>query len=135
MFAYVAIPFTCWVCALIATPRKARLGNEVEELVYTRLLGRQHRLVLVALIATAVMFFILMVTAVQPAALPANLIDRNPASLSSDREGAAPNCMATPISGVPTCYALQADGTWLVVQRQADGKSHVVATVATRPPQ
>jgi hypothetical protein len=56
MSASVAIPLTCWVCAFIATPRKPRVGNEVAELVYARLLSRQHRVVLLALIVTMVTF-------------------------------------------------------------------------------
>ena len=51
-----AIPLTCWLCALIAAPRRPRVGNEVAELVYIRLLGRQQRLVLLAAVATAVLF-------------------------------------------------------------------------------
>jgi hypothetical protein len=134
MFAYVAIPLTCWVCTCIAIPRKPRPGNEVEELVYARLLGRQHRLVLIALAATAVVFFALITTAIQPAAQPTSAAKGNPVALSSDREGAVPNCMATPTSGIPTCYELQADGTWLVVQRQGSGKARVVATTVALPP-
>jgi hypothetical protein len=48
----VAIATTCWGCALLAIPRKPLPGNEVAELVYSRLLGRQQRLVLAAAAAT-----------------------------------------------------------------------------------
>jgi len=48
MYLIAAIPLTCWLCALIAIPRAPRVGNEVEELVYARLLGRQQWLVLLA---------------------------------------------------------------------------------------
>lgn len=41
MWTLIALPVTCWVCTLLATPRRPHLGNEVEELVYARLLGRQ----------------------------------------------------------------------------------------------
>jgi hypothetical protein len=57
MFAYVAIPLTCWMCALVAIPRRPRRGNEVEEFVYARLLGRSQRVALLALVVTAVAFF------------------------------------------------------------------------------
>ncbi len=43
MFAYAIIPLTCWACALLAAPRRPAFGNEVEELVYSRLLGRTAR--------------------------------------------------------------------------------------------
>ncbi len=52
MLATVAIPLTCWLCVLIVTPHKPRSGNEVQELVYTRLLGRQHVLLCVATLVT-----------------------------------------------------------------------------------
>jgi hypothetical protein len=60
MWTLVAIPFTCWLCALVALPRRPRLGNEVEELVYTRLLGRQQRLVLLAVVASAAFLLVLL---------------------------------------------------------------------------
>ncbi len=57
MVAYMAIPLTCWVCALLARPRRPHIGNEVEEFVYARLLGRSQRVALLALVVTAVAFF------------------------------------------------------------------------------
>lgn len=56
MGTFIAVSITCWACALVALPRKPRLGNEVEELIYTRLLGRQRRIVLLALGVTAALF-------------------------------------------------------------------------------
>jgi hypothetical protein len=53
MVTFAIIPVTCWLCALIATPRKPRFAGEEQELVYLRLLGRQQRLTLLALLATA----------------------------------------------------------------------------------
>ncbi len=44
---------TCWLCSLIAAPRKPRLGNEAAELVYARLLGRQQVLMCCATVVTA----------------------------------------------------------------------------------
>jgi hypothetical protein len=57
MWAYLAIPLTCWVCALVARPRRPQIGNDVAELVYARLLGRSQRVALLALVVTAVAFF------------------------------------------------------------------------------
>src|SRR5436305_781925 len=50
MLALATIPVTCWLCTLIATPRRPRLGDEVAELVYSRLLGRQQLLRLFAIV-------------------------------------------------------------------------------------
>lgn len=49
----VAVAVTLWVAALVASPRRPLMGNEVQELVYVRLLGRQQLLVFVATAATA----------------------------------------------------------------------------------
>jgi hypothetical protein len=50
----IAIPLTLWFAALVATPRRPPPGNEVAELVYTRLLGRQQRLLLLAILVSGV---------------------------------------------------------------------------------
>lgn len=49
----VTAAVTLWAAALAAAPRRPRVGNEVQELVYRRLLGRQHLLVLCASAVTA----------------------------------------------------------------------------------
>jgi hypothetical protein len=54
MLAYAAIPLTCWLAAAITIPRTPLHGNEIEAVVYSRLLGQQHRLRHLAIIATAV---------------------------------------------------------------------------------
>jgi len=53
MLTFAAASLTCWLCVLIVTPRKPRCGDEVQELVYTRLLGRHHLLVFFAAAITA----------------------------------------------------------------------------------
>jgi hypothetical protein len=53
------VALTCWMCTLLATPRRPLAGNEVAELVYVRLLGRQQRLVLLACAATAALILTL----------------------------------------------------------------------------
>jgi hypothetical protein len=62
MWNLVAIPATCWLCVLLAHPRRPLPDHEVQELVYARLLGRYQRLVLVALIVTGVGVFALLTT-------------------------------------------------------------------------
>lgn len=53
MCAIAAVAF--WIAALVASPGKPRLGDEMQEFVYRRLLGRQHLLVLLASAVTALM--------------------------------------------------------------------------------
>lgn len=63
MLAYIAIPLVFWLCALIAIPRRPRPGNEVEEIVYARLLGQHQNLTLLAFLVTAALFFALVCAA------------------------------------------------------------------------
>jgi hypothetical protein len=100
MLAYVAIPATCWLAALIAAPRTPRIGTEVEELVYARLLGRQEQLRLLAIVATGVAFLWLVL------ALPTH--GAHDAGYSQ-----ASRHYCTPAEAdVARCYTLQPDGTW-----------------------
>ena len=59
MHAMIVVTLTCWLCTLVASPRKPRVGDEAAELVYSRLLGRQQRLVLLAFVATAALLLTL----------------------------------------------------------------------------
>ncbi len=52
MLAAAAVPLTCWLCALLALPRPPRRGDEMQELVYCRLIARQHLLVACAVLTT-----------------------------------------------------------------------------------
>jgi hypothetical protein len=54
MLTFIAIPLTLWLAALVATPRRPLQDTEVTELVYVRLLGRQQRLILLAILASGV---------------------------------------------------------------------------------
>jgi hypothetical protein len=117
MWNLIAIPLTCWLCAFVALPRKPRLGNEVEELVYARLLGRHHLLVLLALLATVVLALAVVVTL--------------PRHADADPQAGRPQRVCTqPSVGFPTCYERQADGTWTRQEMQSDGTWLAIATVA-----
>ncbi len=70
MIALLSITITCWLCALIAIPRKPRLDNEVAELVYRRLVGRHQLLVALAVSATLVATLCALVSVVALAAAP-----------------------------------------------------------------
>jgi hypothetical protein len=109
MLTLIAIPITCWLCALVAIPRRPRLGNEGEELVYARMLGRQQRLMLLALVATLAAFVAIAV------AMPRR-VQPNPVVASSAQQV----CTDEPMSP-PTCYTPQPSGTWVKEELQTDG--------------
>jgi len=132
MFAYAAIPLTCWLCALLATPRKPRVGNEVEELVYSRLLGRQQMVALLALLVTAAAVLAIVVTLPQRLDPDLNTVRQAHAACvearqveSSARDGGA--------TVLPHCLALQPGGTWAEQMERADGSWLLVATLASPP--
>jgi hypothetical protein len=102
MYAYAAIPLICWLCALIAIPRKPRFGNEVEELVYVRLLGRQHRVILLALIVTVVAF-VAMVMALPHTMQPNRSAVTNTYAICADADAQ---------SSRPPCFTRRPGGTW-----------------------
>jgi hypothetical protein len=116
----IAIATTCWLCALVATPHRPRLGNEVAELVYARLLGRQQRLILLALALTGA-------TLVGSIATLPQRIDPDLNAL----RGARVTC-TYPSSGGPICPVLQPGGTWVLTQEQPDG-SWLAMPTATGP--
>jgi hypothetical protein len=112
----------CWVCALLATPRKPRLGNEVEELVYTRLLGRQQRLVLLACVVT-IMTLLVLVLALPRRIDPTLDAARHPPQM----------CQHDPYGVAANCYTRQPDGTWVEKAVQNDGTWRWVGVVAAPP--
>ena len=69
MLAFVAVPLTCWMCALLAFPGKPIAGHELQELVYRRLVGRQQLLMAVAAVATLAVTIGVVISALA-AALP-----------------------------------------------------------------
>lgn len=101
MITLAAIPLACWLAVLIATPRRPRVGNEIEELVYVRLLGRQEQLRLLAIVATAAALFMFVL------ALPAHGV-RDAGYILSGRYYCTPAEADTQM-----CYSLQPDGSWL----------------------
>jgi len=118
MLMFAAIPLTCWLCVLVAMPRKPLPDNEVQELVYSRLLGRQQRLVLLAFFVTAVAFLVMVV----------GLSQRADVSRESVQAGQQ-ICSGSPALS-PTCYTRQSDGQWQEEQLQADGSWRVIGVVA-----
>ncbi len=119
MLILTAIPITCWICAVVAIPRRPHPGNEVQELVYVQLLGRQQRLVLLAGAVTVATLLIL------APSLPRRYdrtseTERHPPQVCSDYLG----------NGVSTCYTRQTGGMWVVETMLADGERRQVGVVA-----
>jgi len=52
MAGWMAIPLTCWLCALLTAPRRPLHNDDVQTLVYRRLRGRQSLLIFVAALAS-----------------------------------------------------------------------------------
>jgi hypothetical protein len=114
---FIAIPLTCWVCTLVAAPRRPLPGNEVEELVYARLLGRQQRLLLLTLVITGIALVSALATVPQH-------IDPDLHALRDAR-----GTCTYPSSGGPICPVLQPGGAWTQTQEQPDGSWRDVPTV------
>jgi hypothetical protein len=120
MLALATIPLTCWVCAWLARPHKPRYGDEVQELVYGRLLGRQGRLTLLALILTAGMLLGLAIT----------LPQRIDGTFQSVR-GAHAECAAEMTDATTArCFELEAGGIWVEKEYQRDIGWHDIAPVS-----
>ncbi len=110
-----------WAAALVAMPRRPLPNNEVQELVYCRLLGRQHRVILLACIVTALGLLALVLS------LPSSL---------AARAGSIPPrqqiCFNTSVPS-PTCYTPQPGGAWLEEQLQPNGTWRVIGVSYTAP--
>jgi hypothetical protein len=120
MLMVAAIPLTCWLCVLVAMPRKPLPDNEVQELVYSRLLGRQQRLALLALVVTAAAFIVFVAGLSQEAGAKGNSVPVGQQLCSNSLSS----------STFPTCYTRQLDGQWKEEQLQADGSWRVIGYVS-----
>jgi hypothetical protein len=130
MLAYMAVPLTCWVCALVARPRRPHIGNEVEDFIYARLLGQQQRLTLLALLLTGGMLLCMILT----------LPRRTDSTLQAVR-GAHAECVARlgkdedgsarDETGVATvqCYELEAGGGWVEKEYRRGSGWRTIASV------
>jgi hypothetical protein len=138
MSPFVIAAFTCWVCVLIARPRKPVLGNEVEEFVYARLLGRHHLLVGFAAavtVASGLLFALALPRQVEQhptgtpdiAPAPAAIIPAN-----ADLERLRGDHCVHPPSRPFTCYELQAGGMWMKKELR-DGQWVAIGTVVAPP--
>jgi hypothetical protein len=124
MWSLIGIPLTCWLCVLVAFPRKPLPGNEVEELVYARLLGRQQRLVLLAFLISAVAVITFVIH------LPGRVLSTEDAPVQQ----AQPVVCDTPMTGSGVCWVGRPGGMWTVERHQPDGSVHIEDYVSGPPP-
>jgi hypothetical protein len=115
---------TIWIAAFITMPHKPLPNNEVEELVYARLLGRQQRVLFLAIIVTVLGFFALVLS------LPSSLAAHGKSD--APRQQVCFNISGSP----PTCYTPQPGGDWLEEEWQANGTWRVIgmSSAVPRPP-
>ncbi len=109
-----------WIAAFIAMPRKPLPHNEMQELVYTRLLGGHHRVLLLAVVGTVIGLLVLVLS--MPSSVTA-LSNRTTSRQQVCYHGGAS----------PTCYTPQPGGAWLEEELQADGTWRVVGTSFVAP--
>ena len=114
MVTLAAVALTCWLCSLLALPRKPLPNNEVQELVYARLLGRQQFLRLLALIVTIAAFLTLIALARPNHSDPGLNPVRQPNAPCNQGASASAFC-ATVQPGTRIVQEVQGDGTWIVV--------------------
>ncbi|MCA1669232.1 MAG: hypothetical protein LC793_17935 [Thermomicrobia bacterium] len=134
MGMYVAMVVTCWLCLAIVTPRKPQWGNEVEELVYTRLLGRQHLLFGITAVMTAALVLALVVTLPKRMTPGMSAPPSTPTQQIVSDPGTPPllsaYCDATAARS-PVCYFPQPEHDLeFKAERQANGIWQVVGTHA-----
>src|SRR5262249_38352444 len=105
---------------LLAMPRKPLPGNEIAELVYARLLGRQQRVVLLALTVTIVTF-VAIVVALPPRNQPT-------ASMSANLQPASSICTLS-----PACPEWEHAGYILGPETKAGEQSRLTPTPTSDP--
>ena len=66
----IAVPLTCWLCLLLAIPRRPRHDDEVAQFIYRRLIARHQLLILVASGITLVVCFGVVLPYIAGAATP-----------------------------------------------------------------
>jgi hypothetical protein len=126
LLASALVPLTCWLCLLVVTPRRSPLGNEVQEQLYTRLLGRQRTLALVAGLATLVAAIAAVATGPQRLDPDLRAVRQARAACIAARD-AASDAAEYGVVIQARCYELQPGGTWAEQVEQPDGSWRFVA--------
>lgn len=133
MLAFAIAALICWVVVLAARPRRPLPGNEVQELVYSRLLGRQQMLMLLALLATGVALLVFVVGLPQRMDPDLRAVRRTQAACLDARHKASDALDYGAAAGAH-CYELQPGGTWVQKVERSDGSWFVVGTALAPPP-
>jgi hypothetical protein len=111
----IAIALTCWLCALAAAPQKPLPGNEAQELVYARLIGRREWVMLLAVVMTVVAFVSIIMTLPQRAGPETSRLPRSGMACAHFLEELKP------------CVTVQ-PGMRAVRERRGDGSAVIVST-------
>ncbi len=123
MVALATIPLTCWLCAWLAKPGKPLRGDEVQELVYGRLL--------LALILTGGMLLFFVITL--PQRIDSNLQSvRSAHAACVDQMGRDETGSGRDVSAAAParCFELQAGGVWVEKEYQRGFGWRTIASVA-----
>jgi hypothetical protein len=115
MMTCIAVALTCWLCALAASPQKPLPDNEIQELVYARLLGRRERVMLLAVAMTIVAFASIVATLPQRAGAETGRLTRSSTS-----------CIQL-LDETDPCITVQ-PGTRAVRERDDEGRAVIVST-------
>lgn len=122
MLAIALAATTCWVCALVARPRRPLPGNEVQERVYSRLLSRHQRVALLAIALTAAVLLVHI----------GNMPSR-PLTPANDALSPQSVCYDSGMIG-SICYTQQPEGMWIEEQLLDNGTWRVIGISQTAPP-
>ncbi len=123
MLVFVVAALTCWLCALLARPRRPLPHSPLDELLCDRLRANQRRAVVLACSVSCVALLAWILA--RPAAIDADAAVLRDARVST---GSAPipdtrdtrGCFATWLV-TPVCWREQPDGSWLVEGQLDDG--------------
>jgi hypothetical protein len=117
MYAFIAIPILCWLCVLLARPRRPRAGDEAGELAYVRALGRRQWLAFAAIALTVAALVAVGVLSrgvgnreTEPVSMAESRLTTPDARLPTP-QAAPPYCVG-PANGPPICFRVERDGTW-----------------------
>jgi hypothetical protein len=97
---------------------------------------RRWRIVLVGLVMVVLVALLLAAAVLHPRRASQQAASALPRAVTTTHQlTVAPVCTGLDDSGyVPTCYTPQADGTWLVTQKDWEGTWQPMGTVTTLPP-
>ena len=109
---------TCWFCVLVVRPHHIGLADDGQTRRYIDLLGRQRRLIVLAVLCTVAVSLAFLTT---PTEVSPVLRDLRHAKAACGEQ--------TSPYDPAVCYALQPGGIWVLEEYAADGSRRVIATV------